>query len=548
MLHFNNLNSNNMKTLKYYLLVFVFFGTLSCEKLLEEPVFSFRDGETVLETPESINALARAMYKKQTEYNYFSSQYHQLLGWNSGIMTRRAGGDADIAALKQTPQAIWVEEVYQSIYAAIVPCNFFLLISKGNDSEYTQFVRGEAYFMRAMNYFNLVRLWGTVPIVLDGDEGGNVPRAESIDVVYNQIISDLQTAINLLPDVREEDIDKPIKMTAHSLMAKVYAQLGSMMEDPDMFELSADANKREYWQKAKDHADTVIKFGPYSLNPDYAGLFDLNNEYNQESIFEISFSNISNETGSAFPHYFVPQRSGWTVTGNGGGWGRLVCSREMYDTIEAVTEGIDARLLANLTYDYVRIDGQTGVSYPALNEGTFDNYVVYPTIQKYKDPNSFDRRNSENNYYYLRYAEILLIYAEAANELFGPTPEAISPVNELLARSRNSNGLLIPKDIVAGQYKTVEEFRARIMTERYAELMGESHEWYDARRRGRAYFKGICENHNRRLDQAVTEGIFESSSDFYFETDDNSIRRNIFLPIPQAEMDANQEVVQNFGY
>lgn len=145
---------------------------------------------------------------------------------------------------------------------------------------------------------------------------------------------------------------------------------------------------------------------------------------------------------------------------------------------------------------------------------------------------------------------MLLIYAEAENELNGVTQDALDKINLLLERSRNSGGLTIPVDIQVADY-TQETLRDRIMVERHSEMLGENHEWFDARRRGEAYFLKVCENHNARLDQAKTEGIFSTKSDFYFGTDANTIKRNMLFPIPEAEIATNQAIGisdQNFGY
>ena len=230
----------------------------------------------------------------------------------------------------------------------------------------------------------------------------------------------------------------------------------------------------------------------------------------------------------------------------------MVPSREMYDTVLATTGGEDARMLTNMITYYTRTDGKTAQTYPALGKEGADVYYSYPFFQKYKDPNGLDNNTHGNNLIYLRLADIILTYAEAVNELEGPVSDAVNAINLILARSRASGaGSTIPTDVYLGQYVTKEGFRDRVMTERLCELMGENHEWYDARRRGRAYFKTVCENHNHRLDQAVVEKIFNEKSDYYFPVDDFSLRKNLWLPIPQAEINSNEAIDysdQNFGY
>ena len=529
-----------MKKIIFFLII-LFAGLLSCDQLLEEPIYDFRTDETAFKSEESTNAVLLGMYKSMQAYHYFSSTYWGTLVFNSGTMTRRAGGDTDLAKLQQTPTSAWINNSYGAIYAAVSQSNFILSVADANSEDLTvQNARGQAYFARAVHYFNLVRMWGAVPMVLkplETEAEAAVPRAESTDVVYNQVISDLENAYNLLPET-QANLLAPKKMAASALLSKVYLHIASKSDN------AAD------WQKAKDYASEVINSGAYSLVGNYADLFDITSEFSIESIFEIGFSNVTDGVGSMFAHFWVPQVSGWSSNGTGG-WGRGVLTRELYDDIVSAVGGVDARLATNVITEYTRTDGKTVVSYPALTKGDAKVYLPYPSIQKYKDPNGLNNNTHANNYIYLRYADVLLIYAEAENELNGPTQDAMDKVNMLLERSRNSGSLSIPVDIQISDFASKEELRDRIMIERHAELLGECHEWFDARRRGEEYFKKMCENHNARLDVAKDEGIFNNTSDFYYPIDDLSLQRNLLLPIPQSEIDANEAIGnedQNYGY
>ncbi len=523
-----------------YFVIFFTFTFVSCEKLLEEKIYNFRTAESAFETEESTNAVLLGVYKSMQAYHYYSSTYWGVLAFNSGFTTRRDGGDADLAKMQQTPASAWVSNLYTAIYTAVSQTNFILdVVELDAEKPSTGNARGQAYFARATHYFNLVRLWGPVPMVLKpilSAQEASIPRAESVDVVYAQIIEDLENAYELLPET-QENLLAPKKMAAYAMLAKVYLQIASQ------------SNATADWEKAKYYAEQVINSQAYGLVSNYAELFDISREFSKESIFEVGFSNVSDGVGSGFTHFWVPQVSGWSSNGTGG-WGRGVLTRELYDTIVATNGGVDARLATNVVTFYTRTDGKTAISYPALNKGTAAFYINYPMLQKYKDANGLNNNTHANNYIYLRYAEILLIYAEAENELNGPTQDAIDKINLLLARSRNSGGLTIPADLSLANF-TQESLRNRIMVERHSELLGECHDWYDARRRGIEYFKKVCENHNKRLDLAKTQLIFKSTSDFYFPVDEFSLQRNMLLPIPESEIATNQAIGiedQNFGY
>jgi len=516
--------------------------TISCDKpLLDEPIYDFRTPETAFASEESTNAILLGMYKTMTAYHYYSSTYSQLLTFNSGWMTRRAGGDADLARLEQTPTKSWIGSVYDAIYSSIAQNNFIIeSTSAESQVEYVRNARGQAHFFRAMNYFNLVRLFGPVPLVSrlsKTPEEANVPRAESVDAVYEFIIADLNKAYDLLPEFQTSGL-APKQMAAKALLSKVFLTRAS------------STNNIEYWQRAKNLADSVIQSGIYSLEANYADLWNVNNEFTSESIVEFGFSNTTIGVGSAFPHILVPQKSGWSSNGTGG-WGRSVPTRELYDTIVSTHGGVDPRMEVNVVVDYTRTDGKTVTSYPALTKGVAKVYLPYPSVQKYKDPNGLDNNSHANNYIYLRYAEILLIYAEAENALNGPTGNAVGALNQVLLRARNSGDTGLPDDASTADFASTESFRDRIMVERLSELMGEFHTWFDARRYGMDYFTKVCENHNRRLDLAKTQKVFKSASDFYFGIDAFTIQRNLLLPIPESEINTNEAISfedQNFGY
>lgn len=525
-----------------FILSLIVLVTFSCNKpLLEEPIYDFRTPETAFATQESTNAILLGMYKSMTAYHYYSSTYAQLLTFNSGLMTRRAGGDTDIARLEQTPTKSWIGSVYDVIYSSIAQNNFIIeSIDPAATEDYKKNALGQAYFFRAMNYFNLVRLFGPVPLVeklSKTPEEANIPRAESIDEVYNLIVADLDKAFELLPDEQSSGL-APKKMATRALLAKVY-----------MTRASAN-NDATYWEQARDLAQMVMQSGVYSLVSNYADLWDIGNEFTSESIVEFGFSNTTIGVGSAFPQILVPSKSGWSSNGTGG-WGRSVLTRELFDTIVNTHGGRDPRMEINVVTEYTRTDGKTVTSYPALSKGTYRVYLPYPSIQKYKDPNSLDNNSHANNYIYLRYAEVLLIYAEAENALNGPTASAIDALNQVLTRARNSGDSGLPMAVTAADFTDSESFKDRVLTERLAELMGEFHTWYDARRFGVEYFRKVCENHNRRLDLAKEQKVFNSTSDFYFGVDDFTVQRNLLFPIPESEINTNEAISfsdQNFGY
>jgi len=545
-----------IKMKRAFLLLVTIVVLVSCESVLDEPVYHFRPHEDLFSTEGSTEAVVAGMFVELSRTDYYNETMHQLLAFHSGILMRRVGGAVEIAKMQLNSLTQWINEVYTVIYKPITTANLILeRTDSTSDETHIINARGMAYFMRAFSYFNLVRLYGPTPLVtklIYTIEEASIARPVSSGIIYEQIVADLMKALQLIADVNE-NVVRPKKLAVYALLAKVYLTRAG-------YDDIEKEKKEQYWQLAKDYAEMVIAQEDtpegYSLVQDYAKLFDIDNENSTESIFEVSFAE------QRFTHIFVPNKSGWS-NNREGGWGRIAVSREWFDTVTTTHSGRDNRTLTNIVPEiYDRIGSDVfNYTYP-YNKSLVDRpnryYYPLPGIQKYKDPD-VSQYSARNNFILLRYAEILLIYAEADNELNGPTQTAVNNVNKLLERSRNSSGGAdsIPVDIQLTDFNSIpgktpqEAFSDRIMVERLAELVGEGHEWFDSRRKGIKYLKGIFENHNKRLDKAAEEGIIDSSVDHYFPLDDSLVNKNMLLPIPQQVIDINNKITienQNPGY
>lgn len=332
----------------------------------------------------------------------------------------------------------------------------------------------EARAIRAYHYFNLVRLWGAVPLVLTQPKslGEMQPERAPVEDVYAQIIADLEFA---LTHVRPNSADRFVvtKGVVNALLAKVYASLPT----PD-------------WNKVNQYADAVIA-GGYQLVDDYNSLFEITNENNSEAIWEIRYD-------------------GWSTHGNwlifvikGGGWKKF--NTPANDLVKAFEdEGDDIRLNASVMYE------------DQSNEAWTDDYwdkSKYPFINKTRD---WDGRS---DFYIIRLADILLLKAEALNEL-GDVNGAAEYVN--MVRNR--------VDLEDTPAATKEDMKLAIEKERRLELAFEGHRWFDLLRTGRAI-------------QVMNNAKDGDGNTLYNITEDD-----LLLPIPQSERDRNPNATQNDGY
>src|SRR5690554_1276139 len=356
-------------------------------------------------------------------------------------------------------------------------------------------ILGEAAFLRAFHYFQLVTLWGGVPLILEPvastDPGETQKPRNSEQEVYQQIISDLEFALNdKLPDLYGTDASvnkaRATRGAAHALLAKVYAQMP----------------ERDY-NKVLEHAQTVLDSpAGYSLLGDFRNLFDGNNYNNSESILEIQF--VGGTEANFGPQLLLPP----SVSGDT--WRKFVTPSK--DLVKAFDdEGDEIRKAASVLFEAapwadefwsLQVNGQVPFAY------------------KWKEANGWA---STNRQYLLRLADIILLKAEALNEL-GRGDEALTAVN--LIRNR------VNLPAVSGN--NPEEIRRLIEKERRLELAQEAQRWNDLKRYSRAVevMNNLVEI-DLRTNQPKSFDMSEAK---------------LLLPIPQQEINRNPLLTQNPGY
>ncbi|WP_312076270.1 RagB/SusD family nutrient uptake outer membrane protein [Chryseobacterium sp.] len=359
------------------------------------------------------------------------------------------GSDKDILdALTFTPSTPSFESLFSSNYQGINRCNQalqYLPQLTNADQNLRNRLAGEAKFLRAFMYFTLVRSFGGVPLV------DHVPTSSQEDVemqltrktkeeIYAFIEKDLIDAIEALPlksAYSAANVGRASKGAAHALLAKVYLY-------------------QKKYQLAVDQCNLVTG---YSLTPNFIDIYKVSGENNAESIFEIQGSGI--ETGKGIQQY--TQVQGARGTG-GWGWGFNTPTQNLYDayTAEGDTERRDATIMKKGMTLY---DGRV-VGADADND--YYNYKAYSSAYT-------TQSSTDTNIRYLRYAEVLLIKAEALNEL-GQTTAAIPLLNEVRQRANINNTTATSQANV----------RTAIWKERRLELAFEHDRWFDLVRTGQA--------------------------------------------------------------
>jgi starch-binding outer membrane protein, SusD/RagB family len=310
----------------------------------------------------------------------------------------------------------------------------------------------EAKFVRAYSYFRLVRAFGAVPLRLSVPANAseyNIPRTPK-EQVYDAIEQDLTEAAAVLPaSYGPTDVGRTTSGAAKALHAKV-------------------ALYQQDWQKVYDLTSEIINSGQYSLFPDFQALFRIPNENSSESIFEIQNELVLGNPSISNSQYSQVQGVRGVV---GGGWGFNVPTQDLVDAFE---EG-DPRLDATIIFR-----GETtpqGDVIPATGDNPLYNQKSYVPFSRFVTGYN---EGAQQNVRILRYADVLLMHAEAANEL-GKTAEALASLEKVRARARGGDPDVLPEITTTNQ----AELRRAIWHERRVELALEFDRYFDVIRQGR---------------------------------------------------------------
>jgi hypothetical protein len=366
----------------------------------------------------------------------------------------------------------------------------------------------EARFIRALLYFNLVRLFGNIPLVLH-DQGtvanaGTLVNRTSKDSVYQQIITDLDSATNLPATYSGANIGRVTGGAAHTLLAKVYVT-------------------RQDWQDAVTELKKVITAGTANLTGETTG----NYGYDLFTNFADAFQP---DTKNGKEHIFSAQFNG-TV----GGFTSTNTLSSFTWSNAAYTADIPSDSSVIHIFDIA--DQRRSVTfYDSLYNQTTSKWVKWPFFNflKFVDQSTGfvtalqgnQGANSRVNFPVIRYAEVFLLYAESLNELNGgPSGDAYTALNIIRARAYNSytgNGNYTDHTYDLATGLSQSDFRDAVFTERRKEFIQESQRWFDLVRRtdlgpGQYYLNAV---HNMPGNPKAAATL-----------------KDTLFPIPQTEID-----------
>src|SRR5690606_30008448 len=480
---------------KRYLPIVLLISLLAtaCSKLDEQPRAILVNEQFYLDEAQAVAAVT-GTYRKL--YETGQSLYNGLFqigvematdDYEAGPRARNAHVRA-ISNLTHDASNDRMEQLWKQSYDAINASNLNIVAIEKIPADKIDATKQkrlilEARFLRALHYFNLVRWFGDVPLQLQPI--ANLSKAElqvaksTEEQVYLQIIADLQAA-EALPNYKaygDTDRGRASSGAAKSLLAKVYL------------------TQKDY-AKAKAKAAEVIEQEDYELFEEFADVFNVEKKNGKEHIFSAQFKGNVGYQGNALAGRSAPA----DIPGINGDYAdALHVQGGLYEAYEKT----DARLAVTFTLGKVSpVDGK----YYALPTPQFNKY--------YDDAVVGNQSQSSKNLPIIRYAEVLLIFAEAENELNGPTAVAKEALNAVRQRAKTT---LMTSSI------SKDAFREAVFEERRKELVYEYQRWFDLVRRGADYYVAKLKAAGKN----------------------NASARHLHFPTPQRELNLNPNLKQH---
>lgn len=479
----------------------------SCSDFLDKSPKNTVDPSATVDDDVAVS-MANACYRTLQSSNMYNQRLWTLDIVAGNSIVGAGGGDDGLETVQASNFTTQSDNgmalyMWRSPWVGIGQCNILIQALEGKDlapGSIQARSLGEALFLRAHYYYVLVRLYGGVPLRLkpfNPGESTDIARA-SADDVYKQIIADTEKAATLLPaksEYSDDELGRATKDAAYTMLADIYLTLA-----PD---------HNEYYNNVVTLCDQVTALGYDLTQCNYEDNFDATINNGKESIFEVQYSGNTeydfwgNNPQSSWLSTFMGPRNSDFVAGSYG-WNQ--------PTEEFMSQYEDGDKRKDLTVLYEGCPDFDGKKYKSSYSITGYN------VRKFLVPKNISPEYNTNpaNFVVYRYADVLLMKAEALNEL-GQTTAAAEPLNIVRRRAGLPDVSGLSQD----------DMREKIIHERRIELAFEGHRWFDM----------IRINHG------------EYALKFLKSIGKSRVTKDrLLFPIPQTEMDANQLMTQNPGY
>jgi hypothetical protein len=502
---------------KYFFFSIFLLGSISCSDFLDETDPSNLTPDSFYTTPKHAESAIAAVYDRARFIGggsgIFSSVW-QMLEAPTGTTATETAQNSDLNnlyALTFDSNTGHIQNWWTGVYRVVANAN--LVIANVPDIEMNETskkqILGEAYFFRAWAHFYAVRIWGDVPLITEPQSAtsedffaSRTPQA----AVYAQIVSDLIAAEGAGLSWTDES-GRVSQAAAKSLLAKVYLTMaGQPLNDASGYGLAAG--------KAKEVIDNAGSIGLFST---YGEIHDESLKNTKEHIFSLQYWNevSSNPMGNMFPNFKPVSYRGPSGTGS------TIPNIKFYDSFEAG----DLRTVNQQGWFYnTYYQNGDGAPFNLGGQYIFKHFNVTANGTSGVPGTTRDDLNVP----IIRYAEVLLIYAEASNEVGGPNQQAVDGLTAIRDRATLAT-------LAVGGY-TKDTFRDAVLRERWYELCFEQITWFDMVRLRKVL------NHGTKQFDAFVGHVNDNSGQALED-------RHLLFPIPFQEFVNNPGLVdQNPGY
>jgi starch-binding outer membrane protein, SusD/RagB family len=504
-----------MKSIKNILFIVLIFLFASCDKFLEEePTGSLTPGTDVT-SPEIARAFANSAYVQLTTLDRGAGGYGGNTAELMEFMTGKADGNAQTEGfrfynLTYDAQSFYIDDWWQGMYYGIANCN--LALQKINeialDTVEKENMLAEVYTMRAFYYFCLVRMFGGVPKITEvvSDLNNVRPLRDSAKTIYDDVIIPdlLKAEASSLP--WQDNTGKVSMSAVKSLLAEVYlTYAGYPIQGGD-----------QYYNESAKRSKEVIDNGGFSLFADYKDMTNTANKNKGEFIWQVQYAaGIQNNDLTAKTLALYKRISVYSDE-----FGGLVPTKQFVESYPDGDHRAEERQFFYTWYPGNPKNFPAGD--PRLDSVNLGGYYLY----KWFDSVAVNSTaNSDLNYTIYRLADVMLMYAEAANRAEGgPNSDAIAYVNQVRARAQ----------LPALNTMSMDEFEKEVWTQRYLELCYEGKTWFDMLR-------------TRKVRNDITKNFddFVGHTTVWGKT---FTENQLLFPIPQREIDNNTNLTQNKGF
>lgn len=483
-------------------LLFLALSFGACKEELLNPIpESILTTANAFNSAKDLNLAVLGIYSNyqariQNDYELMEAPSDNMYGYYFAL----SPGMAEIALLDVSPENPKLNSFWKVTYNGIFRANTVLAnIDRPTDyatSKKDQYI-GEAKFMRALFYFDLVKIFGGVPAittVVTEKESRGIKRASEAEI-YTLIIKDLEDAVSALPQPTAIESGRASKAVAIALLAKVHVY-------------------RKNWPAAKSLLEQLFTSYNYRLVMNYGDLFKVETESNSEVIFSIPY--VSGTNGHGLTYAFAPLEGIYQTINNGS----RVC-RPTWDLHQAFESG-DTRFNVTIAEEY-----RTFASKPT------DPTIWFPYFSKWVVPVQIST-SSGLDIPVLRLADMILLYAEVLYNLNQPQ-EALNQINKVRERAFGN---------ISHNYKLVDiatnnAFLDKLLLERRLELAVENNRWFDLVRTDR--FTSVL---------TTIQGEYNPSTKKAVQIVINAKPYMKYFPIPyeQIQLASPGVMIQNEGY